>query len=236
MSGRIPPPGSSGRRRYRRDRPRPRTGRPGGAQYPAIITLWRRSRAKLMPFLDHDVEIRRSSALQTRSSPATGTPCRPGAISRPSSRLQMRLPCPGLRRGAATLDAGSAVQAGLRRGEQAGSHRARRPYDPRRLTRRGKAEPQQGAAGYLRGIKNEFRATGRGQTGTVLRANQVAAHPVVAAPPLMTGGGPRQGWCHDHADAVSAKLCLQALRIDHLPDCHLHRSARAGHAPRCQGR
>ena len=58
-----------------------------GAQYPAIIALWRNAWSEFVPFLDYDVEIRGSSAARTRSSrstPATGARCGPAGTSRPS--------------------------------------------------------------------------------------------------------------------------------------------------------
>ena len=58
-----------------------------GQRYPAVIRLWDNAWDEFIPFLDYDVEIRRSSARPTLSSPstpATGGRSRPAGTSPPS--------------------------------------------------------------------------------------------------------------------------------------------------------
>ncbi|MDR7085024.1 transposase-like protein [Arthrobacter ginsengisoli] len=60
-----------------------------GRRYPAITRLWENAWSEFVPFLDYDVEIRRSFAAPTPSSPSTpGTGARsgPGVISPPNRR------------------------------------------------------------------------------------------------------------------------------------------------------
>jgi putative transposase len=59
-----------------------------GTRYPAVIRLWANAWEEFIPFLAYDVEIRKviCSTNASPSTPATGGPCEPAGISRPSRR------------------------------------------------------------------------------------------------------------------------------------------------------